>query len=75
MFLGIRPEGLVQTLWQPAEDGDPIPPRGARVLSTHKLLVPPIGYNGVAAQTLPDWADTVARRYWHRWDAGKGLVS
>lgn len=58
LVLSITKYRLVGTGWKPANEGDPIPPEGASVLSYFKIL--PFT---AAVQSLPDWCAGAGRKY------------
>jgi len=70
VIFGLQDQRPIQTMWRPADPGDPVPPPGSMVLSTHKLPVPP----EARTQDLPGWAASVGGRYWRRWERGLGVV-
>ncbi len=72
---GVPARSIVQTQWKPANEDDPIPPEGARVLSSHKIAIPDsfLGHH-ISSQPLAEWAHSIGNRHWRRWKRGSGLA-
>lgn len=58
LVFSIRTFRLVSTLWQRANDDDPVAPEGARVLSMFKILPMKAG-----VQELREWVEGPGRKY------------